>query len=339
MDVKSLKEVYKSVDGRARTIFVVPLIRFTHQKTDYLYLLYKELLEDEEFEIKSISVFNHFKLVMGILSKKNAILHYHWLEFQDLKSLAGMPWKMLCIALFKLLGGKIVWTLHNEFPHDRRFLGLHVWLHKRMAKWAHKLHVHCASAIPLMSKRLQAPKHKFFVQPHPVFPSEILSKKQAVTRLNEEIGLNLNPETPILLMFGNISRYKQIEQTAKIVISLPIACTLLIVGPIKKGNLKLYKELLQLSQQSERIILIPKFVKEEHVPLYQNAADLCVFNYREILSSGGVNMALSYNNPIIAPDKGCISELAGNENVYLFNTEQEMRAGIIQFLEKLNVRP
>lgn len=339
MDVKSLKEVYKSVDGRAHTIFVVPLIRFTHQKTDYLYLLYKELLEDEEFEIKSISVFNHFKLVMGILSQKNAILHYHWLEFQDLKSLAGMPWKMLCIALFKLLGGKIVWTLHNEFPHDRRFLGLHVWLHKRMAKWAHKLHVHCASAIPLMSKRLQAPKHKFFVHPHPVFPSEILSKKQAVTRLNEEMGLSLNPETPLLLMFGNISRYKQIEQTANVVISLPIACTLLIVGPIKKGNLKLYKELLQLSQQSERITLIPKFVKEEHVPLYQNAADLCVFNYREILSSGGVNMALSYNNPIIAPDKGCISELVGNENVYLFNTEQEMRAGIIQFLEKLNARP
>ncbi len=325
MKTTSLDEVYASVNKGARVIYVVPLIRFSHQETDYLYLLYKDLIDSGKYEIKSISVFNHFKLVAGALANKNAILHYHWLEFQDFKALAGMPWKLACIFLFKLFGGNIVWTLHNEFPHDQKFLKLHHFLHKKMAHWADALHVHCKAAVNIMSSRLNAPKSKFHLVPHPEFPANHIPKETALVYLNEEFNYQLKPDIPILLMFGNISRYKQIEKVAELVPTLDTECLLLVVGPVKKGNIGLYKKLESLEEKNSRIKIIPEFIKEEHVPWFYSASDICVFNYREILSSGGYNMAKAYHKTIIAPDMGCLSEQMNEENVYLFQHQHELK--------------
>lgn len=333
MQATSLKEIYASINSEAKTIFVVPLIRFNVKKSDYLYLLYKDLIEDSEFDIKSISVFNHFKIVVGLLlNKREAILHYHWLEFQDLRSLAGMPWKILCIYLFHKLGGNIVWTLHNEFPHDRRFLKLHTFLHKKMAQWADILHVHCKTAVEIMSSRLNTSTQKFRLIPHPDFPAFPIPKNKAIQHLNETYNCALEGHSPILLMFGNISGYKQLERVADIVIEEKLDCTLMIVGPVKKGNQNLFEELSEKAGAHKNILLIAKFIPEEHLPWFYSAADLCVFHYREILSSGGYHMAKSYGKKVMAPDKGCLSEEHNRPNVDLFSNENELKDLLSSFL-------
>lgn len=322
MGYSSLEKVYEAADARAKVIYVVPLIRYTHKQTDYLYLLYKDLIASDTYKIESISIFNHFKLITGILRNKNAILHYHWFEFQDFKSLAGMPWKVFCIWLFKKLGGTIIWTIHNEFPHDRRFFSLHSLLHKKMAQWSAKLHVHCKRAVNIMHERLKVPEEKFFVHPHPSYPATVLPREEAIQLINEAYQTQINPAVPVVLMFGNISRYKQLINAAESILELPFDCLLLIVGPIKKGNFGLFKQLRKIEKNSSRILVIPKFIPEIQVPWFHNAADICLFNYREILSSGGVHLALSYQKTIIAPNKGCLTELGEKKNVHLFEDEQ-----------------
>lgn len=324
MEATSLDEIYASVHPDAETIYVVPLIRYSLKKSDYLYLLYEELIKGEKYTIESISVLNHFKLVAGILRNKNAILHYHWLEFQDFKSLLGMPWKMACIYLFKKLGGTIVWTLHNEFPHDQKYLGLHRYLHKKMAQWSDALHVHCKTAVAKMSPRLNAPVEKFNLVPHPEYPVHPIPKEEALDKLNTHLQRKISSDKPLLLMFGNISRYKQIEKVADIVMGLETECKLLIVGPIKKGNMELYEELEDKQKRSERIRIVPDFISEEHVPWFYSAADICVFNYREILSSGSYHMAQAHHKTIIAPNLGCLSEEQKQPNVHLFETPGEL---------------
>lgn len=332
MEKTSLEEVYASINEDADTIFVVPLIRYSHKETDYLYLLYKQLIESGSYKIKSISVLSHFKLISGILKNRNAILHYHWLEFQDFKSLLGMPWKMLCIYLFQMFGGHIVWTLHNEFPHDQKYLSLHTYLHKKMAKWADALYVHCESAVSIMSLRLDAPTNKFKLIPHPEFPASPLSSNKARHRINEEYNLTLHKHYKLFLMFGNISEYKQIKEVAQIIIDLDKDCYLLIAGPVKKGNEQLYSDLEQLQQKNNSVILIPNFIEEDMVPVFYSAADVCVFNYREILSSGGYHMAKAYNKSIIAPDLGCLTEEENKPNVHLFEDQDGLRSLITEFL-------
>ncbi|MDR9419021.1 glycosyltransferase [Gracilimonas sp.] len=332
METTSLDEVYASLNEDADTIFVVPLIRHSHKKTDYLYLLYKKLIESDDYNINSISVFSHFKLITGILTNRNAILHYHWLEFQDFKSLLGMPWKMLCIYLFHLLGGKIVWTLHNEFPHDQKYLKLHSFLHQKMANWADLLHVHCKTAVSIMSLRLNAPQEKFKLVPHPEFPASPLSSNKAREQLNEHYNITLYKHNKVFLMFGNISQYKQIKEVAEIVIDIEEDCYLMIAGPVKKGNNELYYDLKELDENHERIVLIPDFIEEDMVPVFYSAADVCVFNYREILSSGGYHMAKAYNKPVIAPNLGCLSEEGDQSNVHLFESQEELRLLMTEFL-------
>ncbi|MDR9415955.1 MAG: hypothetical protein RI564_06715 [Gracilimonas sp.] len=326
MEDTSLDEIYASIDPEAKTIYVVPLIRFDTKQSDYLYLLYEKLITGDTYDIKPISVFNHFKFLFGLLSnKRKAILHYHWLEFQDFKSLSGMPWKILCIYLFHKLGGNIVWTLHNEFPHDQKYLKLHHFLHKKMASWATVLHVHCNRAVQIMSERLKAPISKFRLVPHPEFPAFPVDRSKAIEQLNTTYKCNLNESDKLLLMFGNISRYKQIERVAEIIIKSNLACRLMIVGPVKKGNQDLYDELLEKSQRSEKIILVARFIPEEHVPWFYSASDYCIFHYREILSSGGYHMARSYGKKIIAPDLGCLTDKGNLKNVHLFKDEAGLK--------------
>lgn len=336
MEASSLSEIYVSIDKDADTIYVVPLIRHSHKKTDYLYLLYKDLICSDSYKIKSISIFNHFKLVAGILTNRKAILHYHWLEFQDFKSLLGMPWKMICIYLFQLFGGHIVWTLHNEFPHNQKYLGLHRYIHLKMAGWADILHVHCSAAVSIMSDRLKAPKEKFRIIPHPDFPVETIPKSTAVSYLNDKYNCGIDPEETVLLMFGNISRYKQIEEVSKIIIEEKFDCKLLITGPVKKGNIDLYEELIAKENTYDNIKLIPEFIPEERVHWFYSATDICVFNYREILSSGGFHMAKSYDKTIIAPSLGCLSETKHLPNVYLFTRKDELKTLLRQKIAEFN---
>jgi glycosyltransferase involved in cell wall biosynthesis len=275
---------------------------------------------------------DHFKLVAGIIKHRNAILHYHWLEFQDFKSILGMPWKMMCIYLFHKLGGNIVWTLHNEFPHDQKYSALHSYLHSKMARWASALHVHCATAADIMSERLHVSKEKFHLIPHPDFPAASIEKQEAIRNLNQHYSCKLRAEVPILLMFGNISRYKQIDRVAEYVLRAQTEATLVIAGPVKKGSLELYKKLVALQKQSSNIVLIPQFIAEEHVAWFYSAADFCVFNYREILSSGGYHMAKAYQKTVIAPAKGCLAEHSEEPNVHLFNTHAEFEQLMTQQL-------
>ncbi len=330
MESASLDDIYSSVNKDARIIYVVPLIRYSYKKSDYGYLLYKKLIEGDKYDVRSISILNHFKLVSGGLFNRNVILHYHWLEFQDVRALMGMPWKMLCIYLFRLLGGNIVWTLHNEFPHDQRYLKLHRYLHKKMADWADALHVHCHKAISIMSRRLESPPEKFHIVPHPEFPPSPIPAEEARQHLLKQYSCNLSGDSSTLLMFGNISRYKQIEKVAEMVIGLKHECKLLIVGPVKKGNMDLYRQLERLQKQSERLIMIPHFIPEAHVSWFFSASDICVFNYRNILSSGGYNMAKAYGKTVIAPDIGCLSEEHTKSNVHLFIDQKELKSLLIK---------
>ncbi|MFP8488275.1 hypothetical protein ACKGJO_04175 [Gracilimonas sp. Q87] len=322
---EALAKLYHSLNPNAEKIYVVPLIRFSHKKTDYLYLLYKNLIESEEFKIRSISIFDHFKLIAAILTNRNSILHYHWFEFQDFKSLIGMPWKLFCIYFFQKLGGTVVWTIHNEFPHDRKYLNLHLYLHQKMAKWSKALHVHCAKAVDIMSNRLMCDKEKFHVISHPEYPLDSIAKNEARDLLRTHYKVVLEDEEPILLMFGNISRYKRMDLVATLIIEFDLKCKLLIVGPIKKGNEKLYKKLGVYEQSDDRIKVIPHFIGEDRVSWFFSAADISVYNYREILSSSSYHMALAFNKAVLAPDIGCLSEEAEKTNVFLFKDQNELK--------------
>jgi len=322
---KNLRSIYNNLLPGVETLFVVPLIRYNYPKSDYLYLFYKNFIESNDPpRISSISALGHFKFVFTKVFGNPCVVHYHWLEFQDKWSLLGMVYKWLCLFLYKIFGGKLVWTIHNKMPHNDRYYKGNFLLRKWMAQRADLLHVHCATAVNEMSDFFEIPKNKFVVIPHPEFPAKLIPRAAAVEALNQRFHLNLKNSHKVYLNFGNISRYKRLQELATIFKSLDSNKKLIIAGPVKKGHMVEYKKLKEIQKDSGNIHIIPQFISEECVAEFFNAADYTVFNYKEILTSGGIELAKSYRKKMILPLKGCLKELKDQPDVISFKSSDEL---------------
>ncbi|MEM6846440.1 MAG: hypothetical protein AAF632_29820 [Bacteroidota bacterium] len=72
------------------------------------------------------------------------------------------------------------------------------------------------------------------------------------------------------------------------------------------------------------VILIPQFIADEDTPLFYGISEYVIFNYTSILTSGGAIEAFNYQKKVIAPRKGCLTDLVG-ENIIHFNTLSELK--------------
>jgi hypothetical protein len=323
--INQLEELYKGLSSaNPIPLFVAPRIRFAYKKSDYLYLFYKNLLVSSDYSITDVSTLGHLKFVGYQLFKRKAILHYHWLEYTGFWSGFSFLFKLICIFLFCKLSGKLVWSVHNRMPPDCRGEWLNFRARRWMARHAHILLVECQTGIDELSTFFGVPETKFRVWPHPSYPPQLIPRAAAIEAINHRYDLHIKIQDRIFLMFGHISVYKQIEQVCHIFLNETIHKKLLIVGPVKKGQMKLYKRLWKMIKDHENIILIPQFIKEYSVPEFMNAADYVVFNYSDILTSGGVPLARSYDKTLILPAKGCLKEQKG-KNLQFFKTQDELK--------------
>lgn len=318
---QNLETLYNELsDSAEKRILVVPIIRYDYKSSDYLYLFYEKLLSNDSITIDHLTVWQHWKLIVAGLNSKNTIIHYHWFECQDFRALTGMLYKFVCLLVSKLLGAKLVWTCHNKMPHDGRFYRLNYKLRKWMAHKADRIHIHCKSVIPEISGFFRVHPDKFRVIPHPDYPAQKVDRYIAIKEINHLRNLNLNESDSIFLMFGNISHYKGIEDVCRIFRNIDSSKKLLVVGPVKNGQMNCYREIKKLTDGIENIIIVPHFIKEKNVPFYFNAADFAIFNYKTILTSGGVVLARSYDLPVIVPPMGCLGELSDNSTHFFKNT-------------------
>jgi len=324
-EINELEELY---DGLSRseptTLFVAPRIRYTHKKSDYLYLFYKKLLDSPDFKIFDVSTAGHLKFILHQLIKGDSILHYHWIQFSGVGSVFGFLFKLFCIQLYLLLGGKLVWSLHNKVPPDCNHEWLHIKSRKWLAKKAHRLVVECESLIPDLSIYFNVSPKKFRVWSHPGYPPQLMPRAAAIEAINHRYDVKIKIQDRIYLMFGHISPYKQIDKVCTIFEDEPLNKKLLVVGPVKKGQMAYFKKIRKTSQEMNNVILIPQFIKEDCVPEFFNAADFLVFNYRDVLASGGVPLAKSYDKTIILPEKGCLKEQKG-KNLKFFKSQKELK--------------
>ncbi|MEX0906405.1 MAG: glycosyltransferase [Balneolaceae bacterium] len=323
--VSSLEEVYDELYNKGNiSVLVHPKIRYAYKQSDYAYLLFRTLFTQSRFRINNLSAATHWKLIFANRLKKQTVLHYHWLECTGVIRFVSFLYKWLNIILFIWMKGKMVWTIHNQMPPDSKFLWLNYRIRRWMAKNADLLLVHCQSVIPELSKFFGVDESKFRVIPHPDFPSFLMPRAAAVESINLRFNANIKIQDRLFLVFGHISAYKQIEPICEIFREEPVHKKLVIAGPVKKGQMKLFKRLRRIARNSENIILIPRFIKEEYVPEFMNAADFIIFNYKDVMAAGGAALGKSYNKKIVLPRKYCLQELNGSQS-FFFESEAELK--------------
>lgn len=322
MNKDKLLNEYFALAPHLKKIYVVPLSNPKNKNTDYLYQFYKGIIEGDvgSLRIEFISVYLHFKIFVKKIYGEHSLLHYHWFEVSDFKSLLGIFWKLLWISLYKTIGGKIVWTIHNKFPHSNRYIILNKILTKYLANISDRLHVHCESAVKIMAPILNVPESKFFIIEHPNFKIDIIDKQKALDLLpNTFPQIEIDNQKKVFLAFGAIAEYKGLVEIINILCEFKNSI-LIIAGLVKKGSEDYFKKMMVAAENKDNIIIISKFIDEEELNLLFSVTDFVIFNFDDILTSGSIILALNYDKKVIAPALGCIKDIK-NENLILFNKD------------------
>lgn len=329
-----LLDHYLALEPDLECVYITPDIHRMAQNDPYPTVLYREVFAAEQegkLRVVTGKILSP-SIVWRRLRGEHSIVHHHFFEVRDGASLVNVLWKTLLLTLYRMAGGTSIWTIHNAYPHQRKLMFLVAPLRRYIARIATGLHVHCREAVYIMSDILRLPTEKFFVVPHPLYPTIHIEKYEARTQLAQRYALDLPEDRPVLLMLGALARYKGIDGAIAVLATLDTPPVLIVAGAVKKDNEQYAAEIRAAAKEHTFLRLVEQRIPAGDMPLFYNAVDYVLFNYTDILTSGGVAWAISYRKPVIVPRKGCLRELGGAE-VYSFSTPNEL-ATIVRSLKK-----
>ncbi|HEV2761678.1 MAG TPA: glycosyltransferase, partial [Pyrinomonadaceae bacterium] len=256
---------------------------------------------------------------------KYDVLHLHWiapyLKGERAAARLGYALKLLLdVALVRLAGVRVVWTIHNRREHNSKFPRVEAWARRGLAKLAGRVVVHNASVLEGLSSDLGISPNKAEVIPHGHFRvyGSLTDPLEARRRLG------LPPEGRVFLNFGMLRPYKGVERLLKLWREHAAEFagdTLVVAGkPVDES----YGETLsRLAVGVPGVHLNPRFVRDEDVPLYFSAADVVVLPFENILTSGSLILAMSYERPVVAPDLGGVRETLAESCRLLYDPADE----------------
>lgn len=277
----------------------------TRYANPYTWLLYSHMpgtVSVSEFSLKLL------------LRERFDVFHLHW----PVETLVRHPniWMArarvlafwLLLKLSKWRGTKIVWTIHDEKPH--------VVLHQKLADWiTGQLVTQTDGYINLCEAGKRAVKKSLpglgntpgAVVRHGHYRGCYPNK---MSREAARSQLGLTPNTTTLLYLGYISPYKNVPHLIKTFHELPVSdqpVTLLIAG--KPDNQALKQAVLEAVGDADNVQLHLRFIQDEELQVFFKAADLVVLPFQEILNSGSLLLALSFNRAVLAPKLGAVTDM------------------------------
>ncbi|MGH6898393.1 MAG: glycosyltransferase [Geminicoccaceae bacterium] len=229
------------------------------------------------------------------------------------------------LALARLRGIRILWTVHDLGSHDE--------LHPKLEAWFWPFFVSRVDAYVCLSDGgCRQARERFpglrerpgFTVPHghyrDAYPNQV---SRAVARRT----LGLPEDAQVLLHFGLLRPYKNAPHLIRTFRELPQAKAILVMaGKPYDGIVE--REVRLSADGCPRIRLLLRWIPLAEVQYLFVASDLVVLPYRRILNSGTVLLALSFGRPVLVPDKGAMREQQrrfGSEWIRLYSGELSAR--------------
>lgn len=305
---ETISQFYAARYPGLRQLLVTPRIGDAADRNPYLRLLYRNL--DPSLRVRSIGGWR--QLLAPLLQWVNpgaTLWHQHWLQFSGVGTFIRTNVRLLSTALFQLAGGQVVWTLHNETPHVAKYRRLNDWYRRQLAARVQTIHVHNAAGARVAEAVFGASPAKVVIVPHPAYPARRVSREEAL-RVMREYGLDL-PGKQVLLMFGMVARYKGVLEVVRWCNAQQDPGFHLVIAGSVRGNESDYGRQIESEIKADRCSFLKTHVPEEHVPHFMQIADLVVFNYQQILTSGAIVLCRSYGKKMLLPDLSNLRDEAG----------------------------
>lgn len=239
------------------------------------------------------------------------IFHIHWPEYyvahrSTFKALVGSFGLLFLVFWCRLRGAKAIWTVHNLESHvkirprvEDRFWTFFTSL---LDGYIALTQSACVTAQQRFPSLRSIPG---FVIPHGHYRS---AYPKRIGRAEARSRLRIPSHAKVLLFFGTIAGYKGVPSLVSAFGQLRDLDSVLLVA----GDCPSRSELTRVTEKAAkdaRVLLKIGFVPNDEVPPLFFASDLVVLPFADILNSGSAILALSFDRPILVPDKGAMPEL------------------------------
>jgi glycosyltransferase involved in cell wall biosynthesis len=283
---------------------VPPLLPFKVSRT------FKKIWGDGHKSLRALRfVFSLLHTLFDARKKKIKLVHYHFFHYTILE--------LFTITSARLLRFKIVVTTHDiESFTGRNSIKTACQLLKKTDEIIAHNHVSKNELIMLTG----FPVDRVKVIPHGNYLNSV---HPTLTPVEARKKLNMAPDIPVLLFFGQIKTVKGLDvllQALPAVIAEFPKLKLVIAGKVWKDDFSIYDKLIQKKNIQENIELHIKYIPNNEVGIFYRSADLIILPYKKIYQSGVLLMAMSYGLPAIASDiDGMAHVVTDGLNGFLFS--------------------
>lgn len=245
---------------------------------------------------KKIKIYNEsWKHVVEYCVNNNVqIIHTQWYIFSPI------DWKYHQILRKK--GIKVVAMIHDLLPFNKKFYDFNY--HK-------KIYSHADIVITQARMNIETLIHKFNVKKSKVVYIPLGNVMEYAESATKEESLNYlkvnDKNRPIILFFGQIKKVKGVDVliTAMndVVKKYPdVLC--IIAGKVWHDDFSKYQNMIDRYELNDNIRTDIRFIDDNEIKYYFNAADIVALPYRQIYQSGVVLLAYAYEKPVVATREG-----------------------------------
>ncbi len=249
------------------------------------------------------------------------ILHFHWIHPYLLRT--SIPGSVLRSVRFifevmflRFQGARIFWTIHNLTNHAGCHVAIEAFFSSLFAKMTDACFVHSQAAATAAADRFHIPLKKLHVIPHGHY---VNSYPNTIGKSDARKQLSLPIDARIFLFLGRIEPYKGVSELIDAFLQLPPNSHLLIAG--KAENSGLLQEIKHRSAGHSNIHFFHKHIPNDELQVYYNAADVVIFPFRRILTSGSLVLAMSFGRAIIAPALPFLKEIIPEDGAIWFDPD------------------
>ena len=250
--------------------------------------------------------------------------------------LQSVNWiELLMIAVFKVAGMKIIYTIHNVNPLHKKLRSYHKLIYKLLYSLCDRLIIHSESGKEEIFGLYKVKSEKIFVIPHGDYkfflPEKKLRKDQA------KVALDISRNCKTILFFGAIRPNKGLENILRALphIKSESSCIKLLIVGEPWENYKKYKTIIEKEDLQDEVFEKLEYIPNQEIAFYFTAADIVVLPYNEITQSGILQVAYAFAKPVVATDIGGLNEAVKNgKNGYLvpLNDIKALAEKIIEIL-------
>jgi glycosyltransferase involved in cell wall biosynthesis len=276
------------------------------------------------------SLLNLSALTVRFLISPPDIIHVQYLPMLQWP----LPLDLWFIKLFHRRRAKIVLTVHDLLPHDTG--ERHRKTFHELYQWVDRIICHSDNIRTRLHTEFSVPLSRIDVIPHGPFFYDLPAS-------SNESTMALETGTPLVLWQGIIFPYKGVDLLLNAwqqVEASGVPAHLVIAGT---GSPELLLEIRDLITHLhlQHVELRPIFISPEELVALYRLADIVVYPYRAITTSGALATGLALGKTIVASDLPVFRELLTNRhNALLIDPEDaaQLAVALIELLRDPKLR-